>query len=38
MVDHGEGIVVEAVAEISFTTNGLAELPEGKIVVKHTAL
>lgn len=27
MVDHGEGIVVEAVAEISFTTNGLAELP-----------
>ena len=27
MVAHGEGIVVEAVAEISFTTNGLAELP-----------
>ena len=27
MVDHSEGIVVEAVAEISFTTNGLAELP-----------
>ena len=38
MVAHSEGIVVEAVAEISFTTNGLAELPEGKIVVKHTAL
>ena len=27
MVAHSEGIVVEAVAEISFTTNGLAELP-----------
>lgn len=27
MVAHGDGIVVEAVAEISFTTNGLAELP-----------
>lgn len=30
MVAHGEGIVVEAVAEISFTTNGLAELPVRK--------
>ena len=27
MSNHKEGIVVEAVAEISFTTNGLAELP-----------
>lgn len=27
MAAHSEGIVVEAVAEISFTTNGLAELP-----------
>lgn len=27
MVAHSEGIVVEAVAEISFTTNGLVELP-----------
>ncbi len=27
MAAHDEGIVIEAVAEISFTTNGLAELP-----------